>query len=78
MTPSLRSITVRQLTDALAHDGWTWDRTAGSHRIYAKAERTVSVPYHRSGATLPPKTLARIITVAGWTQDDLRRLKLLK
>jgi len=35
--------------------------------------------FHHSAKTFPPKTLKRIIEEqAGWTEADLRRLKLLK
>ncbi len=78
MTPILRSITARQIVSALERDGWAWRRNAGSHRYYKKDGRLVVVPYHRPGDTFPSGTLANIIAQAGWTDDDLRRLKLLK
>lgn len=78
MSPYLRAITARQLVSALGRDGWIWDHSDGSHRFYRKGPRVVPVPYHHPGATFPPKTLARIIAGTGWTDDDLRRLRLLK
>lgn len=78
MTPRLRSTTVRQIIRALERDGWTLLRSSGSHQSYTKQGRLIVVPYHHSGATLPPGTLTDIVDKAGWTDDDLRRLKLLK
>ncbi len=78
MTPHLRSVTVRQVTRALERDGWTLLRSSGSHRSFTKQGRLVIVPYHHSSATLPPGTMADIIARAGWTDEDLRRLHLLK
>lgn len=78
MTPNLRSITARQIVSALHKDGWTWARSRGSHRCYEKGSKTVIIPYHHPGATLTPGTLADVLSGTGWTDDDLRRLKLLK
>jgi len=78
VSPKLRSITARELIRALEQDGWTWARARGSHRSYKKGNRVAVVPYHRPGATFTAKTLARILAATGWTDDDIRRLQLLK
>jgi len=36
------------------------------------------VPIHSPGATIPIGILHRIIADAGWTEEDLRRLGLIK
>jgi len=36
------------------------------------------VAIHTLGATVPIGTLNRIIVDAGWNEDDLRRLRLMK
>jgi len=36
------------------------------------------VPIHSPGATIPVGTLHRIIADAGWGEEDLRRLRLIK
>lgn len=36
------------------------------------------VAIHAPGATIPIGTLNRIIADAGWTEEDLRRLKLIR
>jgi len=38
----------------------------------------VTVSFHHPGDTFPLGTLKGIIQDAGWTEDDLKRLRLLK
>ena len=52
-------------------DGFTFDRTRGSHHV-------IVVPYTHLSDTFPIGTLRQIIAAAGWTEDDLRRLDLIK
>ena len=40
--------------------GFTWLRSKGSHRIYAKGGRKVVVPFHGS-ATLHPKIVKQVL-----------------
>ena len=40
--------------------GFVWLRSKGSHRIYAKGERRVIVPFHGT-ATLHPKAVKEIL-----------------
>jgi predicted RNA binding protein YcfA (HicA-like mRNA interferase family) len=78
---ALRSLTAQQLIGALVRDGFVFDRGAGAHQIYYRPadRRRVTVSFHRSGQTFPPKTLKKMIEVeARWSEDDLRRLKLIK
>ena len=76
----LRSLKAQKLVSALIRDGFEFDRQRGSHHLYYHADgRRVTVSFHHSAKTFPPKTLKRIIEEqAGWTEADLRRLKLLK
>ncbi|MCS7274216.1 MAG: type II toxin-antitoxin system HicA family toxin [Candidatus Bipolaricaulota bacterium] len=54
-------------------------RQKGSHQTYRHPDgRTVTVLFHRSGETFRPGTLRAMIKDVGWTEADLRRLKLLK
>ena len=50
-------------TDAeamLLKAGFAWLRSKGSHRIYAKAERRVVLPFH-SSVTLHPKIVKQVL-----------------
>ena len=76
----LRSITAQELIAALIRDGLWLRRRSGSHRRYQHADgRRVTVSFHHSGDTFRPQTLRSIIhDQARWSEDDLRRLKILK
>jgi len=75
----LRSVTAREMISALTHDGFFLRRQAGSHQRYQHPDgRRVTVSFHKSSNTFPPKTLKSIIEMqARWTEGDLKRLKLL-
>jgi predicted RNA binding protein YcfA (HicA-like mRNA interferase family) len=76
----LRGLTARKLINALQRDGFIFSRQSGSHQIYYHPDgRRVNVTFHKPSDTFPIKTLKRILEEeAGWTEKDLRRLKLLK
>jgi len=67
------------MISALIHDGFFLRRQAGSHQRYQHPDgRRVTVSFHKSSDTFPLKTLKTIIEMqARWTEDDLKRLKLL-
>ena len=74
----LRSLTARQIVEALRRDGFDLERQRGSHRQYRHQDgRRVTVSFHRPGATFPVSRLRFMLQEqARWTQDDLRRLGL--
>jgi predicted RNA binding protein YcfA (HicA-like mRNA interferase family) len=76
----LRGITARMLISALIRDGFELDRQAGAHQHYRHPDgRRVTVSFHRPGETFEIKTLKTMIEIqARWTEEDLRRLRLLK
>ncbi|MBZ5624880.1 MAG: type II toxin-antitoxin system HicA family toxin [Acidobacteriia bacterium] len=76
----LRSLTARELIAALARDGFFFVRQRGSHQRYRHADgRRVTVAPHAGGDTFSLKTLQQIVeNQARWTEEDLRRLKLIK
>jgi predicted RNA binding protein YcfA (HicA-like mRNA interferase family) len=75
----LRSVTARSLVRALVRDGFVLNRQAGSHRQYKHPDgRRVTVSFHHSSDTFPPKTLRSMLELqAKWTSQDLSRLGLL-
>jgi len=75
----LRSLTARELVSALERDGFVFVRQTGSHQRYRHPDgRRVTVAPHGRGDTFTIKTLKSIIeTQANWTEEDLKRLKLL-
>ena len=71
-------MTARNLVRALERDGFEYRKRRGSARVYRKNDgRRVVVHYHASGDTFPIGTLREILRATQWTEDDLRRLRLI-
>lgn len=78
MSPLLRNVSARRLIAALEKDVFRKTHQTGSHATYRLGDRKVIVAIHTPGATIPIGTLKRIIADAGWADEDLRRLRLVK
>ncbi len=75
----LRALTARNLASALIKDGFHLDRISGSHRQYLHPDKgRVTLSFHHASDTFPAKTLKSIIQDAGWSEEDLKRLNLLR
>jgi len=76
----LRSLTVREIIAGLIRDGFLLRSQSGSHQRYRHPDgRRVTVSFHRPGDTFDPKTLRSMLELqARWTEDDLKRLGLMK
>ncbi|PKB68147.1 MAG: hypothetical protein BZY81_03045 [SAR202 cluster bacterium Io17-Chloro-G4] len=76
---SLRSITAREIINALYKDGFVLRNSVGSHQRFRHTDgRRVTVTFHRPGQTIGIGLLQRMIRdQARWTDEDLRRLELL-
>lgn len=76
--PALRGVTARQFITALERDGFIWTGGRGSHRVYRHTNgRRCVVAFHRPGATFPAPTLASMLAATRWSEDDLKRLRLI-
>lgn len=75
---ALRSLTAREIIAALLRDGFFLRKhRKGSHQRYQHPDgRRVTVAPHAKGGTFAVKTLKSLIEQAGWTEEDIRRLKL--
>ena len=75
----LRNLTAREIMSALIRDGFAIDRGSGSHQIFYHPDgRRVSITFHAPSQTFTRKTLKSMIeTEARWTDEDLKRLKLI-
>jgi len=74
----LRNLTARELISALVRDGFSYDRGDGSHQIfYHPDRRRVTVIFHGGNSTFKRKTLKSMIEQTCWTEEDLKRLKLI-
>ena len=76
----IRSLTARQIGNALIRDGFFLRRQSGAHQRYRHPDgRRVTVSFHRPGDTFRIKTLKGMIEQqARWTEADLKRLGLLR
>ena len=73
----LRNITADELVSALKKDGWTEDTKQGAIIAYLSGTNRVTVHYH-PGKTYGAKLLKGLLEDIGWSEADLRRLKLVK
>ena len=74
-----RGVNAREFIASLEADGFYKARTEGSHRRFKHADgRAVTVAYHKLSDAFVIKTLSRMLADTRWTEDDLRRLDLLK
>ena len=74
----LKNKTADDLISALQKDNWRLDKTRGAEQIYLHPDgRRVSIHYHPR-KTYRPKLLKALLKDIGWTEKDMRRLKLIK
>jgi predicted RNA binding protein YcfA (HicA-like mRNA interferase family) len=74
----LKNITADELIRALERDDWVRDIGVGAELIYRSNDgRIVSIHYHPR-KTYGPGLLKGLLEDIGWTEEDLRRLKLVR
>ncbi|MDC9651486.1 type II toxin-antitoxin system HicA family toxin [Xanthomonas perforans] len=75
----LKSASADDLIRALNKDGWVCDMDGGSQRIYLHptSRKRVSIHYHPQ-RTYGPKMLQKLLDDIGWTEDEMKNLKLIK
>ena len=74
----LRNVAVRRIVRALEQEGFQFDEHKGSQRIYRHPDRRrVVIHYHRANDLLPPHVIRNLLLGTRWTEDDLRRLRLI-
>ena len=74
----LKNKTCDDLVTALTKDGFALDEGVGRSRVYVAPDgRRVAIHYH-PGKTFGPNLLKGLFTDLGWSEADLRRLKLIK
>ena len=76
----LRNVSVGDLVHALERDGFEfYPRARESGRMYRYSYgRQVLIHEHRSSQTLPLGTLGNILAGTRWTENDARRLHLIR
>lgn len=73
----LKNITPKKVISSLDRDGWTRDVTRGATLAYYKKGRRVVIHYHPK-KTYGVKLLKGLLDDIGWSEKDLRRLKLIR
>lgn len=73
----LRNLSSDDLIAALKKDGWDEDGKSGAVFAYKKGANRVTIHYH-SGKTYGPKLLKGLLEDIGWSEKDMRKLKLVK
>lgn len=73
----IRAISVEKLMCAMRADGWEEERSRSATRPFYKNGKRVVIHYHPK-KTFGPKILKGILDSTGWSEDDLKRLKIVK
>lgn len=74
----LRNVSTSRIVRALTHEGFQFTERQGSQRVYRHPDgRRVVIHYHRSSDTQPPYVLRNLLIGTRWTEEDLRRLRLI-
>jgi len=76
----LHSLTAKELIRALKKDGFYLERKSGSHQqFYHPDNQRVTVSFHHANDTFGIRTLKSMIEIqAQWTEEDLKRLDIIK
>ena len=79
----LKNRTAKELIRALRRDGWTRETSRRSATLafhkdeYGKARRRIVIHYHPK-KTYGIKLLKSLVSDIGWTESDLKRLRLIR
>lgn len=74
----LKGVTADEIIKALKKDGWTHDVTSGAVQVFRKsANKRVTIHYHPK-KTYQPDLIKAIISTIGWTEKEMKNLKLIK
>ncbi len=75
----LKNVTAKELIQALKKDGWERQLSRGAVQSFLNLEtnKILTIHYHPK-KTYGQKLLKELISRAGWTEEDLRRLKLIR
>jgi len=75
----LKNKTKGELIAALLKDRFTLADKVRTERIYRHPDgRKVSIHYHKGSDTCDAKLLKALLKDIGWSEEDMRKLKLLK
>lgn len=75
----LKNKTADELVAALRRDGWERESTPGAIHVYRHPDsgKRATIHYHPR-KTYGPKLLQSLLNDIGWSEEHMRRLKLIK
>ena len=75
----LKNKTADDLISALLKDGFKLDVNVRTERVYRHSDgRRVNIHYHTRTTTYRPSLLKALLKDIGWSEKDMRRIKLIK
>ena len=75
----LKNKTADDLIATLRRDGWKPDEELRTERVYRSPDgRSVTIHYHSGSSTYGRGLLKGLLADIGWSEADMRRLKLIK
>ena len=75
----LKNKTADDLISALLKDGFELDAEVRTERVYRHSDgRKVTIHYHTGSKTYGPSLLKDLLEDIGWSEKEMRRLKLIK
>lgn len=75
----LKSKTAAALISALLKDGFVLDLKVKTERVYWHPDgRRVTIHYHTASTDYGPSLLKSLLEDTGWSENDMRQLKLIK
>lgn len=75
----LKGKTTDELISALLKDGFVLDTPVRTERVYRHPDgRRVSIHYHTGNQCFGPGLLKSLLEDIGWSEKDMKRLKLIK
>ena len=75
----LKAKTADQLISALLKDGFVLDGIVRTERVYRHSDgRKVTIHYHTGNKCYGRGLLRALLEDTGWSENDMRRLKLIK
>lgn len=74
----LKNLTADNIVSTLKKGGFVLDEASGAIHIYRHPDkRRVSIHYHPH-KTFGPNLLKRLLDDIGWSEDDMKKIKLIK
>lgn len=74
----LKNKTVDEIISALEKDGYVRDTEVRKKIVYRHPHKSRIVIHYHPGKTYGPGLLKKLLEDIAWTEEDMRRLKLIK